>query len=190
MVRHGDSPKIDVHERTRGLTEKGRLDAVRVADMMQDKEIDILVSNPYTRSILTLRDLASHLGQDIMAVEDLKERVFSLSEQPMTHNELIPFLQDSFDDWTYSRNGGESNRDCQVRAVHAFKLILKTYKGKNIAIGTHGVVMTLIMNHFDSNYDYNFVFKTTKPDIYKMEFREEQLMCIERIWVDRNGGFR
>ncbi len=28
----------------------------------------------------------------------------------------------------------------------------------------------------------NFLMNTSKPDIYKMEFKEEQLMNVERLW--------
>jgi broad specificity phosphatase PhoE len=44
-------------------------------------------------------------------------------------------------------------------------------QGKRIAIGTHGNVMTLMMNYFDPMYDLEFLNRTSKPDIYKMEFK-------------------
>ena len=39
--------------------------------------------------------------------------------------------------------------------------------------------MTLMMNYFDEKYDFEFLMNTSKPDIYKMEFNEEQLMNVE-----------
>ena len=184
MVRHGESPKTNEHERTRGLTEKGRLDAVKVAEQLQNEGIDVLLSSPYNRSVLTIQKLATRLKQDILTVEDLKERIFSPGDQPLSHEELIPLLEESFADWKYASKGGESNRDCQDRAVRAFTEILQTYKGKKIVIGTHGVVMTLIMNHYNSRYDINFVSQTSKPDIYKMEFQGENLIGVNRLWME------
>ena len=39
--------------------------------------------------------------------------------------------------------------------------------------------MTLMMNYFDKQYGFEFLMNTSKPDIYKMEFKEEQLMNVE-----------
>ncbi|SME31009.1 hypothetical protein BACERE00221_03826 [Bacillus paranthracis] len=60
--------------------------------------------------------------------------------------------------------------------------ILMDFQGQKIVIGTHGLVMTLMMNYFDEQYDFEFLMNTSKPDIYKMEFNEEQLMNVERLW--------
>jgi 2,3-bisphosphoglycerate-dependent phosphoglycerate mutase len=59
MVRHGESPK---NERTRGLTEKGHLDAQRVNDTLINEKIDAVVSSSYIRSILTVEKLAKQIG--------------------------------------------------------------------------------------------------------------------------------
>ncbi|MNI85735.1 hypothetical protein D3C73_1427570 [compost metagenome] len=76
---------------------------------------------------------------------------------------------------------GESMTECQQRSVAALKEILTIYKGQRVAIGTHGLVMTLMMNHFDNQYGYEFLMNTSKPDIYKMEFNEDTLVNIDRI---------
>lgn len=57
MIRHGDSPKEE-NEQTRGLTEKGQLDAKIVTAILENEEIDIVVSSPYARSIATVEPLA------------------------------------------------------------------------------------------------------------------------------------
>ena len=47
---------------------------------------------------------------------------------------------------------------------------------KGRGIGTHGAIMTLMMGYFDSSYDLNFRYSTSKPDIYRMEFNEHELL--------------
>lgn len=42
--------------------------------------------------------------------------------------------------------------------------------------------MTLMMNYFDNQYGLEFLMNTSKPDIYKLEFKEEQFMNVERLW--------
>lgn len=49
-------------------------------------------------------------------------------------------------------------------------------------IGTHGAVMTLMMGYFDNAYDLNFLHSTSKPDIYRIEFKEMELVNVQRIW--------
>lgn len=181
MVRHGDSPKKG-NERTRGLTEKGLLDAQRVNDTLINEKIDAVVSSLYTRSILTVEKLAKQLGQEVLIFEDLKERIFSSEDNRTSDKELVPLLEKSFMEPNFALEGGESNADCQKRAIKVLKELLDIFKGKKVAIGTHGVVMTLMMGYFNSNYDLNFLHSTSKPDIYRMEFNDQELVNVQRIW--------
>ncbi|MNP40663.1 hypothetical protein D3C76_1343160 [compost metagenome] len=60
--------------------------------------------------------------------------------------------------------------------------ILHENVGKTIVIGTHGDIMTIMMNAFDPKYDYDFWEGLTMPDIYRLEFALEQLVNVKRIW--------
>ncbi|MFF2175945.1 histidine phosphatase family protein [Lysinibacillus sp. NPDC058147] len=182
MVRHGDSPK-DGNERTRELTEKGRLDAQRITDILQKEGIDTVISSPYSRSILTVQKVAEQIGKEVIIFEDLKEQIFCTGDKRISDKELFPLLEKSFSDPTYALEGGESNADCQHRAIRVLKEILITNRGKKVVIGTHGAVMTLMMQFFDSRYDLNFLLHTTKPDIYRMEFDGQELIDVKRLWV-------
>ncbi|RDI41101.1 histidine phosphatase family protein [Falsibacillus pallidus] len=181
MVRHGDSPK-DGNERTRGLSGKGYLDAQRVTELLKEEQIDAVVSSPYLRSILTVEKLAEHIGQEVLVIEDLKERKFTAEDNRIADKELLPLLVKSFADPHYFLDDGESNADCQRRAVTVLKELLEIYKGKRIVIGSHGAVMTLMIGYFDNQYDLTFLHSTSKPDIYKMEFHEQELVNVERLW--------
>lgn len=181
MVRHGDSPK-EGNDRTRCLTEKGKLDAQRIADVLKDEGINTVISSPYTRSILTIEQLATQIEQEVLVFEDLKERIFSDEEKRIPDKELIPLLEKSYLDPNFALDGGESNTDCQKRAITVLKEILNTYKGQKVVIGTHGAVMTLMMGYYDLNYDLTFLHSTSKPDIYRMEFNGQELVEVNRLW--------
>lgn len=181
MVRHGESPK-EGNERTRGLTPKGHLDAKRVTDLLKDEKIDAVVSSPYLRSILTVEKAAEQIGQEVIVYEDLKERIFSSEDNRISDKELAPLLEKSFGASSYALEGAESNADCQIRAINVLKELLETYKDKRIVIGSHGAVMTLMMGYFDSKYDLDFLYSTSKPDIYRMEFKEKELVNVRRLW--------
>lgn len=181
MVRHGESPK-EGSERTRGLTDKGYLDAQRVTDILKDEKIDAVVSSPYIRSLLTVEKIAQQIGQEVLVFEDLKERIFSPENKRLEDKELVRILEKSFFDANFSLEGGESNADCQKRAIRVLKELLDTMRNKKVVIGTHGAVMTLMMGYFDSTYDLDFLNSTSKPDIYRMEFNEQELLNVQRIW--------
>lgn len=186
MVRHGESPK-EGNERTRGLTEKGQTNAQQVAAMLKDEEVDVVISSSYLRSILTVEKLAHQIGKEVLVFEDLKERRFSSGDKRVSDEELLPLLERSFLEPNYAVGGGESNVECQKRAVKVLKELLTTYKEKKVAIGTHGAVMTLMMSFYDKKYDLDFLQNTSKPDIYKMEFNKDELLGVQRMWIENMG---
>lgn len=178
MVRHAESPYDEGNERTRGLTAKGKADVEKVTKLLSDEGIDIILSSPYRRAVLSVEGLAQHLNLEIETFEDLRERHFSSDEVI----DLMSNIRNNFYNAEYALPGGESNADCQNRSITVLKTILKEHKGKKIAIGTHGLVMTLLMNHFDSNYGLAFLDQLKKPDIYKMQFEDLELKEVTRLW--------
>ncbi|MFF2155168.1 histidine phosphatase family protein [Paenibacillus chitinolyticus] len=182
MVRHGESPKTEGNERTRGLTLKGSSDAQIVAQLLKDEGIDTFISSPYKRAILTLEGLARYLGKEMIVIEELKETVFIGDDKILPDTEVYPLVKKMFSDPDFSLPGGESFTSSQNRVVAIFKNILSEYKGQKVAIGTHGAVMTMMMGYFDPQFDLDFLLKTSKPDIYKMEFDEGVLTATSRLW--------
>ncbi|WP_242222441.1 histidine phosphatase family protein [Bacillus cereus group sp. BfR-BA-01380] len=184
MVRHGESPKTDGNERARGLTEKGKNDAYRVTELLKDEGVDTFVSSPYSRAVLTIEELAHYYEKDILVDENLKEYVFISEDKIMPDKELYPLVKKMFSSPDFALRGGESKIDCQSRAVAVLKEMLTNFKGHKIVMGTHGLVMTLMMEHFDSQYGFEFLMQTSKPDVYRMKFDGEQLIDIKRLWAE------
>ncbi|UTE78623.1 histidine phosphatase family protein [Rossellomorea sp. KS-H15a] len=183
MIRHGDSPK-EGPERTRGLTKKGIADAQKVTELLKKENMDVVVSSPYLRSVQTVEGISQHIGQSVIVEEDLKERIFSTNNNRISDQELGPLLEASFHDPNFSLEGAESNAECQRRAVALLDTLLHTHEGKKIAVGTHGAIMTLMMGHYDSRYDLDFLHSTSKPDIYRMEFNGHELVRVQRLWTE------
>lgn len=182
MVRHAESSYTEGSERTRGLSLEGKKNARKITDLLKDEGINMIISSPYARAILTVEELAEKLKLDIQIFEDLRERHFS--DYLIKNEEFMPAMKRMFDDPTYSLPGGESNIVCQKRSVGVMNYILEEYKGKKIAIGTHGNVMTLMMNYFDNTYGWDFMIQTKKPDIYKLIFKDLELKEVKRLWKD------
>lgn len=127
-----------------------------------------------------IEGLAQYLGLDIEIFEDLREKHFT--DHFVGEDKLWWSIKESFNDFEYQLPGGESNADCQRRAIAVIKSILKQHAGKNIAIGTHGMVMTLMMSYFDASYGFEFLKQLTKPDLYKLEFEAAELKHVTRLW--------
>lgn len=180
MVRHAESPYNEGTERTRGLTTKGKGDVEKVTEILKGEGIDIIISSPYNRAILSIEGLAQYLGLEIKTFEDLRERYFA--GEIIENAELMSVIKKGFNDLDYSLPGGESNSDCQNRAISVIKNILKEHSGQKVAIGTHGLVMTLMMNYFDSSYGLDFLNQLKKPDIYKLRFENLELKEVIRLW--------
>ncbi|HDR6315388.1 TPA: histidine phosphatase family protein [Bacillus thuringiensis] len=185
MVRHGESSKLEGSERTRGLTEKGSLDAHRVTDILKTEGIDTFISSPYKRAMLTIEKSADFYEKEVVVYENLKECMFLSEDKIISDKEVYPLVKKMFFDPDFALTEGESYKDCQRRVVKVLKEILMDFQGQKIVIGTHGLVMTLMMNYFDNQYGFEFLIHTSKPDVYKLEFNGEQLMNVERLWTGK-----
>ncbi|MGR3763345.1 histidine phosphatase family protein [Rossellomorea sp. NS-SX7] len=177
FVRHAHSVYTP-EELKRPLSEKGTRDAERVRSLLKDKNIHAVCSSPYKRAIETVEGIASHYDKEIEIYEEMKER--QLSGEPV--EDFSHAIKKVWTEPEFSFDGGESNKEAQNRGIRSFLRILEKYEGKNVAIGTHGNIMVLIMNHFDERYGFDFWKKLEMPDIYKMTFEGKSLTGVERVW--------
>lgn len=176
FVRHAHSTYTK-EERERPLSDKGHIDADNVIHLLKEEHIDVVISSPYKRAIQTVQGIANTYNLSIQLEEDLRERL--LSKEPVT--DFNDAIQKVWEDWTFTYEGGESNDVAQRRAVLCMQNILGKYKGKNIVIGIHGNIMVLLMNYFDSKYDFQFWKTLHMPDVYKLTFDNNRFISAERI---------
>ncbi|MDQ0915263.1 histidine phosphatase family protein [Paenibacillus sp. V4I5] len=184
FIRHGIAPFSIEHERTGGtrLSEQGELDAKRVAEILSNEDIDVIVSSSYFRALETVSPLAELLKKEIIPYIELIERPIASLNYAVSEEELLIGIEQSFVDIDFCLPEGETTRQAQERAIPLIMKLLSDFKGKKIAIGTHGNIMTIILNYFDANYGFEFWKQTTKPDIYRLEFEEKELNLVERLW--------
>ncbi len=182
MVRHAESPFVFGQEQSRGLSEEGFADAKRVADVLANVEVHYMASSSYTRAVQTIQVLAERKGLPIEEFEELKERPIKGLDYKASWDVLLTAIEQSFTDPEYALEGGESTRTAQQRAVPVIEKLLAEHCGETIVIGTHGNIMTIIMNYYDTSYGYDFWNSTSKPDIYKLTFEKNQLVKVERVW--------
>ncbi len=182
LIRHAESPYIAGMELERGLSPKGQQDAERVRLTLHNKNIDHFYSSPYARAILTIKPLAEECGQDILPLDDLRERTIG----DIAGTGFYEAKRLVYQDFTFSFPAGESSETAQKRGIRVVEELLKRHAGKSIAIGTHGDIMTLLLNGYDRHYDFEFWQSTSMPDIYKAEFNGLQLKRVTREWSEHS----
>jgi len=178
FVRHAESVFVEGQERIRGLSDKGKQDALSIMNILKDEEINVFISSPYKRAVDTIRPLADSYGFEIVIEEDLKER--NIGEFSPTS--FIEAKRQVYDNFSFTFPQGESSIDAQSRAVNILSKILGSYTGQRIVIGTHGDIMTLMINFFDKSYGFDFWQSTSMPDVYRMEFEDLEMIDVKRLY--------
>lgn len=74
FVRHTQPEHDWKEDRTRPLTEEGKVDSAIVLEFLKDKKIDSFYCSPYKRSMDTIADVAAFFGKEIITDERLRER--------------------------------------------------------------------------------------------------------------------
>ncbi|GIP27170.1 phosphoglycerate mutase [Paenibacillus sp. J23TS9] len=184
MVRHAESKYIPGMEEARGLSEKGMKDALFVRDILRTEDIDAFFSSPYQRAIQTVEPSAREAGGDIILIEDLKERTLAGEDFHVPEGHFFSCKKQLYDDFHFTIPGGESSSEAQYRGSQVILKLLEEHRGKKIAIGTHGDIMTLIMNYFNREYDFEFWRSTSMPDVYKLAFEDKELKQVTRCWAE------
>ncbi|TDQ32160.1 histidine phosphatase family protein [Aureibacillus halotolerans] len=187
MVRHAESPFVFGAERTRGLSEEGHAAAKRVASYFETIPVDVICASTYERTKQTVQPTADAHGIPIEQYEELIERAIKDQTDKAPWEALVVAIRESFINHEYALKGGETTRQAQERAIPCIKQLLDTHQGKNIVIGTHGNIMTIIMNYYDPSYGFDFWESTSKPDIYAMTFDGQTIMGIERVWKEKDN---
>lgn len=177
FVRHAHSTYTP-DELGRPLSNKGLADAERITNILENENIDIIISSPYKRAVQKVEGTAKVIGKEVIIEDGFKER--NLSVKPVEDFNLA--ITKVWEEPAFSWEGGESNVIAQKWGIKETLKLLETFEGKNIAVGTHGNIMVLIMNYFDEKYGFSFWKALDMPDIYKLTFDKRKLKEVNRIW--------
>ena len=178
FIRHAETVyRPEDHDFNRPLTEKGRNDAKSLTKVFQNISVSKIYSSPYFRAINSVKDIAEDKKLDIELLNDLRERKVA------NHyiKDFFDFSSKQWQNFNYSLSGGESLNEVKVRGLQALKKIISKNKGENIIAAGHGTWLGIMLNHFDKKYDYNYWRNLKTPDIFKFEYKDNNLVSITRI---------
>lgn len=166
----------------RGLSNTGRQQSERVADLLERQDIAAIISSPYIRAIQTVQPLADRLRMTIGIDHDLRER--HLSSGPL--DDFRASLEATWQDFDLVHPGGESSTAAQARVTHAIRRIAALAGSRDVVIATHGNALALFLRTLDANVDFAFWTGMSLPDVYAVE-TTPHAWSYRRVWVDVSG---
>lgn len=180
FVRHAHSPWVPDREAERPLSEEGRDAATQVAELLADATIDGVVSSPYARARETVEPLADRHGLDVEVDAGFRERRLTDGPVETIGETFESAVAAVWEDWSFAWPDGESSLDAQRRGLDALDRVLSRYDDCSVVVGTHGQLLTTLLNHFDDRFDEAFWEDLTTPDVYEAEFADGELLSVER----------
>ena len=184
FVRHAEPDCRNHDDFSRELSAKGLKDRKLVTEFLSDKSIDIVLSSPFRRAVDTLADFAREKGLEIQIAENFKERIAGGWIE-----DYNTFCKAQWNDFAYKLPGGEALSEVQSRNIKELNRVLKAYKGKNIAIGSHGTALSTIINFYDNSFGFQDFekIKSLMPWIVKATFTDDCCTEIKQYDVFRTS---
>ncbi len=145
LVKHA-APVKDVNKPSRAwkLSDEGRENAKRLAERLREFQLAAVVTSDEPKAIETGAIIAEALGIDASSGENLHEH--DRDNVPvMPTREFISSMAQFFKEPGRLVLGKETARQSQERIDHAIQSVVERHAGKNIAIVTHGTVLSLFV---------------------------------------------
>lgn len=161
VTRHGET-EFNVLHKISGttdveLTDKGKEQAAKLAELLADKNIDLIISSPMKRAQDTARAIAQKCNVDILIDERLKEQDYGIYEgmDPKTSE-----FQSDRRHFALRCPQGESKLQLAARAYALLDDIKDKYSDKTVLLVCHGGTCRVIHTYFhDMTNEEFFGFK-------------------------------
>lgn len=156
------------------LSEKGKLQAHKLANYLKNEKIDKIYTTPFSRTKETVKELAEVKGIQIEENNRLNEINFGDFEGlsfKLIEKEYPQEVKKMIDEGSkYKYPNGESLEDTFIRVKNEMKNILKNNKNSTILICSHGGTIRNIISYLLSgDYKYHWNFKIDNGSITEIE---------------------
>lgn len=171
------------------LSVKGEEQAKELSENPELQNIDILWSSSYSRAKGTAKYITYKNNIDINIDSNLNERKLGNIEDlaKWMEGKKYGVVQSYLLDRRYKGRDGESCEEATQRVSDFLNFILEDYKGKRIALVSHGALLSfLLTNWCELNEDVkliwnNKIIEIKEPSITKLTFDDGNLINIESI---------
>lgn len=159
------------------LTEKGFIQANDLSDFLScNIKVDRIISSPFLRAIQTIKPFAENKSIEIEMDSRLSERVLSTTFFP----DWMDKLETTFNDMDLKYEGGESSNEARSRIVEVVNGIVES-GSENTIIVAHGGIISLLLNHYDKNFDFEQWKTLSNPDVYLLKLTNSNAHY-KRLW--------
>ena len=170
----------------RSLSPRGRASAHALAEQFAAAGISALYSSPSARARETIDPLAQRLRIEPVIIDDLRERELVLTTSAEEFATACAATWRAADD---SYRGSEPNAVAQARGAAVVRGLVERHPGKRVMVATHGTLLALILNAFESRLGYDFWRTLTFPDVFAVTFAPARPVEISRAWSPPDGEF-
>jgi broad specificity phosphatase PhoE len=144
LARHGESDwnaanRFQGHS-DRPLTDLGREQARRLADLVAAENVEAIYASPLSRALETARIVAARTGLDVVVDEGLRE-VDTGSWSGLSRAEVQERYPEGFQRWITGGAGwedGESYEEMAERVLAAVNRIAAAHPGGRVLLVSHG----------------------------------------------------
>jgi broad specificity phosphatase PhoE len=144
LARHGESDwnaanRFQGHS-DRPLTDLGREQARRLADLVAAENVEAIYASPLSRALETARIVAARTGLDVVVDEGLRE-VDTGSWSGLSRAEVRERYPEGFQRWITGGAGwedGESYEEMAERVLAAVNRIAAAHPGGRVLLVSHG----------------------------------------------------
>jgi broad specificity phosphatase PhoE len=135
-----------------GITEKGHLQAKRVAERLVSMDVDVIYSSSLKRTMQTASYISEALNLPVISSDMLKE-INGGDWEDVPWEELQERWPDEYEVWEnrpyeHRMPNGESMDEFQNRLINEVMRIIRLNEGRNILVVTHGTAIRAMLCHF------------------------------------------
>ena len=165
LIRHAQSqPSADVHTAQWPLSNRGQVQAERLAGPLATLGIERLYSSPYARCLQTLEPFARRNRLPVTKIDDLREML--IVNEPVDDFGVV--WRQVWEDFGYAWPGCESAAQAQARFVAAVTSIAQQSRERTIGVGAHGMVIGLFLNDLDPEFGREGAEEIMNPDAIRI----------------------
>lgn len=192
IVRHGETTdnaaKILMGQSPGKLSEKGKMQAVKLGERLAKEKIDYVFSSDLARAADTTKEIIKR-GKNRPAVKYLKllreRHVGELQGKPW---EIFKEARGKQPKTTFKPKGGESMTEVHARALKFFRMInAKKYEEKTILVCSHhGFISTLFANILNISIEQALAIKNDNTSVTVIELnhgkaKQVKMNCTEHL---------
>jgi 2,3-bisphosphoglycerate-dependent phosphoglycerate mutase len=171
LVRHAapvlpGTPGWETRDDERPLSADGRRQAAELAVGLDEALLTAVYSSPYARAWQTVEPAAARHGLAVQPLHDLRERRL----RSTLGDDWRERLERSWADPDLALEGGESGREAQRRGLATLDLLRSRHSdGGCLLAGSHGNLISLVLQAFDPRINLDFHLAMPMPAAYHLE---------------------